>query len=224
MSTPLQLPALAEAFLNEVSRKHHPKAGVLRKSDSWLQRIIGFFVKPFNPKFMSLYVTTIGHTIYVPDDFINNSNELGMIDILAHETQHIIDYVANPIGFTISYLFPQCLALLSLFAFGAFFNLWMLLWLLALVFLAPIPSAFRYKAELKGYRTSILLARMAQNYNDNDMQFLYAWIKSQMTSESYYFAWPFPNSIEDDLKDESFISEPRYVEIINFLEKHKLTH
>lgn len=230
MSTQMiQLPPLAQAFMTEVAQKHHPKAQVVKKSESKLMKTINWVVKRFNPEFMD-YITTIGATIYVPDDFVERNDETQVVEILAHETQHIIDYVASPVLFTLSYLFPQVLALLSVLALGAIFNTWMLLWLIALVFLAPIPSPGRYKTELRGYRTSILFARHRTvfdgyryariGYSDQEMMQLHKWISDQMTTASYYFAWPFPKQIEKDLEDEGFMMEPRYQEITKFLQAH----
>ena len=225
----LQLPPLAEAFIMEVAQKHHPKANVAKKSESKLMKAINFIIKRFNPEFMN-YITTIGYTIYVPDDFVQKNDDTQVVEILAHETQHIIDYVASPAKFTLGYLFPQVLALLSLLALGAFFNTWMLLWLIALVFLAPIPSPGRYKAEINGYRVSILFARhrvvfdgyrlTRVGYSDTEMAQLHKWISNEMTTANYYFAWPFPKQIEEDLTDEGFMIEPRYQEIIKFLQNH----
>jgi hypothetical protein len=220
MSTPLQLPPLAQAYMDNVAKKHNPKAQVLRKSDSWLMRAAAFILKPFNPTFLNQYITTIGATIYVPDDFLTTFDETSVLDTVTHETQHIIDYTANPPLFVLSYLFPLPLALLSLLAFGAFWSPWMLLWLLALGFLAPIPSPGRYKAELHGYRTTVLFARKVWKYNDDQMPQVYDWVADQMATGAYYWAWPFKDKVRADLKDESFMNEPRYQEITQFLTDH----
>jgi beta-lactamase regulating signal transducer with metallopeptidase domain len=94
-TTSLSLPLLAQEFVTEVSQKHNQKVKVLRKSKSWLMRAIGFILKPFNPTFMEQYITTIGATIYVPDDFLTSFGEMEILDVLAHETQHVIDFTKN---------------------------------------------------------------------------------------------------------------------------------
>jgi hypothetical protein len=230
MEKTLSLPPLAQAFMDEVAKQHHPQARVVDKSSSWLMKAIDLVVGRFNHEFMDSYITTIGSTIYVPSHFLTQNSDVQIVEILAHETQHIIDYAASPVLFTLGYLFPQVLALLSIFAVFAVLNPWMLLCLLFLVFLAPCPSYGRYKAELNGYRTSILLARnrpTTDNYRtvtfgftDDEMVQLRTWISKQMTTANYYFAWPFPSWIERDLKDEGFMMEPRYQEIIKFLQRH----
>jgi len=214
------LPPLVQAFLTEVTQKHNPKAKILPKADSMLMRTIGFILKPFNPTFMESYITTIGATIYVPENFLQQSQEIGMLEVLGHETQHIIDYTKNRVVFVLGYLFPQCLASLSLLAFFGFLNPWMWLWFLALLFLAPLPAPGRYLFELNGYRTSILIVRKVYNYTDEQMGQIYQWVTHQLTSGNYYYTFPFPEKILKDLKDESFMAESRYAEIIDFLKRH----
>lgn len=209
-------PVLWKAFFDSVTKRHAPEAKVVSKSASRLMRAIGFVLKPFNPEFMTAYITTVGQTIYVSDDF-SEQDEFQALSVIAHETQHIIDYQKNPFLFTVGYLFPQCLALFALLGVFGFFNPWMFLWLLALGFLAPIPAPWRYKAELNGYRVSILMGRVIHHYSASEFAQIREWIKNQMTTGDYYFAWPFPSKIEQDLRDESFIMEPRYQEILGFL-------
>jgi hypothetical protein len=219
-TTNTQLPQLARSFFEQVTLKHAPDAKILKKSESVLMKMIGLILKPFNPRFMSTYITTIGKTIYVPDGFLQDE-EARCLGILAHETQHIIDYQKNPVWFSLSYLFPQCLAALSVFGLFGFLNPLMFLFLLALVFLAPLPAPFRYQWELNGYRVSILLGRVLHRYSPSEMDQVRERIKKEMTSGSYYFAWPFPTKIDKDLKDESFILEPRFQELIEFLRSQK---
>lgn len=219
-TTNTQLPPLAHSFFEQVTLKHAPDAKILKKSESVLMKMIGLILKPFNPRFMSTYITTIGKTIYVPDRFLQDE-ETRCLGILAHETQHIIDHQKNPVWFSLSYLFPQCLAALSVFGLFGFLNPLMFLFLLALVFLAPLPAPFRYQWELNGYRVSILLGRVLHRYSPSEMDQVREWIKKEMTSGSYYFAWPFPTKIDKDLKDESFILEPRFQELIEFLRSQK---
>lgn len=219
-----QLPPLAKAFFEQVTKRHAPDAQIALKSKSWLMKLIGVVLKPFNPDFMSSYITTIGRTIYVPEDFFQEDPRQ-CLSVIAHETQHIIDYQKNPVLFTVGYLFPQCLSLISLLAFlGIFFKFLVFSYFfLALGFLAPIPAPYRYKSELNGYRVSVLVGRFVYHYTEQEMEQIRTWIKSQMTTGNYYFAWPFSNKIDRDLKDESFISEPRYQEILEFLRVHHLT-
>jgi hypothetical protein len=213
-----QLPGLAQTFFEEVTKKHAPNASIVKKSSSRLMKTIGFVLKPFNPQFLH-YTTTIGTTIYIPDHLFHEQ-EMLCLDVITHETQHIIDYVNNPALFIAGYLFPQCLALLSVLALFGFINPLMLLWLLALGFLAPIPAPWRYLFELRGYRVSNLLGKLVHHYSDAQLLQLTEHFKKEMTTGSYYYTWPFPSRIEKDMKEESFVTEPRYQEIIEFLKLH----
>jgi len=220
MSTSIQLPGLAGAFFEEVTKKYAPDAKVVKKSESFLMKAIAFILKPFNPSF-SHYITTIGKTIYIPDG-LEAANEMALLDITIHETFHIIDYVRNKAKFILGYLFPQCLAALSLLSVFAIINPLLFLFLLFLLLLAPLPAPWRYKFERRGYRVSILLGRRLHNFSENQMQQLRDRFKKEMTTGAYYFAWPFPDSIDQDMKDESFMSESDYQVVLQFLKNHKL--
>ncbi len=70
---------------------------IVKKSDSKLMIFIGkvFF---FSPDFMSGYITTLGRTIYMPNDYWDDG------DIL-HELVHVSDYNKWGLLFNLSYLF-----------------------------------------------------------------------------------------------------------------------
>jgi hypothetical protein len=74
------------------------KYQIIKKSDSKLMRLIGWVLKPFNPNFMTHYVTTIGSTIYSPWEVIDEG-------LLQHELQHISDSKKFPVIYELSYLF-----------------------------------------------------------------------------------------------------------------------
>lgn len=73
---------------------------IVRKQDSKLMRAIAFLIKPINDDFMENYYTTIGKTIYTP-------NEDGSVDdqTLQHELVHIAQYNKWNILYYVSYLF-----------------------------------------------------------------------------------------------------------------------
>jgi len=155
---------------------------IKNKEDSRLMRLIGKLMF-FNPSFMTNFITTIGKTIYLPKGF---SKEFTNIEVLAHETQHIVDSKKIPLLYGVAYLFPQILILLSLLSLGAIWGskLWLLnlLWLLCAL---PIPAPFRMLIERRGYMMSA-----AVNYWlwGNDHYELYL---NYFTGPAYYFMWPF---------------------------------
>jgi hypothetical protein len=120
----------------------------------------------FNNKFMSRYITTIFDKVYWPNKKRFKQNPVGSFLTLAHEYVHIMDWKRHPILFVLGYLFPQVLSLpgivfvlfsfiiIPLMLFSIVSPYW-LFSLLTLIFLAPIPSYFRTKYELKGYSMSI---------------------------------------------------------------------
>jgi hypothetical protein len=212
MSTPLSIPPAVAAYMKLVQAKH-PEIRLLPKGDSFLMKVVGLILRPFNPSFNSRFTTTIGSTIWMPSEVANSLSEDQFLEVMAHEVQHILDHKEKTILFEVGYLFPQILALLSLFAFCGFWSTAWLLCLLFLVFLAPLPAYWRYKAELNGYRVSILFDKLFGRPPEET----YEWVAKQMTGPNYYFAWPFKGKILSDLKDESFLEAPRYKEISEFL-------
>lgn len=212
MSTPLPIPLVVTAYLEEV-RKQDPTIQLLAKEDSKLMKVIGFIVKPFNPTFNTLYTTTIGSTIWMPTEVAKILSEEHFLEVVAHEVQHILDEKEQGIWFKVGYLFPQVLAALSLLAvFGIWSPSW-LWWLLCLLLMAPLPAYWRYKAELNGYRTFIVFDK----FHGRDSAETYKQTIDQLSGPSYYFAWSFKSWIEKDLKDESFLEMPRYKQITAFL-------
>jgi len=120
------------------------------KSDIWWMRLVGMFM----PDFMRYVVTTLGNTIYLPDDYTKGRSKTAVLATLAHEYVHVSDYRRSKL-FLPSYVFPQLLAAFSvLAAFGAFYAP-MYYFLGALVFLLPLPSPFRLYWELRGYSMSM---------------------------------------------------------------------
>lgn len=215
-NTPLTLPPLVDAFMKDVVQKHNPKAQILRKSASWPMKAIGLILKPVNKTFMQNYVTTIGGNIYVPDDFFNSRDEMESLEVIAHEHQHVLDDGYHGFLFKLSYLFPQCMVFMALPALLAFLNPWMLFCLLGLIALAPFPAPFRFRWELNGYRTSILFARKVRKATDEQMVPIYDWIKEQLSGPAYYYTWS-KDKMDVHLKDESFMTLPRYQEVTDFL-------
>jgi hypothetical protein len=89
------------------------------KTDSYLMNVIDGFVWPFNPKFMTDYITTIGGKVYFPDGMIQK-NPMGTIEVGSHEFIHAYDVARLTVPlFAFLYLAPQLLAVFALAAYGA---------------------------------------------------------------------------------------------------------
>lgn len=113
-----------------------PGFRVAYKDKTWWMAWLGFLVRPFNPDFLSRYTTTLGTTVYFPDQETYEANPKSSFTILAHEMVHLLDGQAHPWTFKLSYLFPQVLSVPALVAYVALRGLsaWPLgLFLLALV-------------------------------------------------------------------------------------------
>lgn len=211
------IPEYVNVFLDTFAKKHAPSISIKPKSESFLMKIIGLFVKPFNPKF-DQYITTIGTTIYVPDNFFNKK-PIQIIEILSHETKHAKDFFIHPFLFICGYLFPQILffpLLILLLLLGCKF--WSLF---ALILLLPLPAYFRFRFELVAYRTSLLIGENVLIYSSKEMQKIKDWIKEQLTKQWYYWAFPFPSYVEKQLNDSSYKEEPYYLDILEYFKNNK---
>jgi hypothetical protein len=161
------------------------------KDKSLLMRALGKALF-FNPNFMTNYTTVIGKTVYFPSQKnMESRGELAAVTI-AHELVHIAD--AKEAGmalFTYNYLFPQVIALFSLFVIFS-----SQLWLLALLFLLPLPAPLRTYYELRGYAvTDAVYYKLTGKFTDID------WLVKQFTSPSYFFMCPFEGYVRTKIQE-----------------------
>lgn len=211
------MPELIDSFLKEVGSKY-ANIQIKDKNSSWLMKTLNRIVSIFNPRF-DRYITTIGTTIYTPTGFMDK-NPVRTLETISHETRHVMDFKQHPILYVLGYGFPQILAIPLLILLLVLGCGWWSLFALAL--LAPIPSYWRYKAELRAYRTSLLLGKHVYKLSDKELQATKDWIVMQMTERWYYWAWPFPGSIRKDLEDSSYELEPFYVDLLDFCKRHQV--
>ena len=161
------------------------------KDESRFMKALGYLLF-FNPKFMTRFVTVIGKTVYFPSQQRVDQDPDSAAQVLCHELVHLAD--ANRVGalnFSLSYLFPQCLALLALSAI--FVGPWALLFL---AFLAPLPAPFRTFWELRGYAmTDAVVHRKLGRFTFKH------WMADQFTSSAYFFMWPFLTDIKERIEE-----------------------
>jgi len=157
---------------------------VVDKKGSRLMRLLSVILF-FNKAFMTRYITTIYPKVYVPELPWNPDKPTARIATLAHEYVHMSDRKRLGWLFNLLYLSPQIFAV---FAIGAFFNLW---WLLALLFLLPIPSPGRAWLEFRGYRMSMAVYWWLTGREINTV-----WVEQQFTSSGYYWMFPFKKFLE----------------------------
>lgn len=174
------------------------------KNTSKFMKLLGFILF-FNKEFMTHYITTIGNTVYFPDENFIKENNDGAARVLAHEIVHVAQKEKyGMIPYTLMYLFPQCLALFAFLAILAFVWLPFLWCLLFLIFLAPIPAPWRKKFELEGYTMSLYMLdlRLRELRYPDEMilkeMSVYA-VKINVRNfkgPGYWYMWPF--GVQDD--------------------------
>jgi hypothetical protein len=75
---------------------------LVKKSESWLMRVAGFLVRPFNKRFMTHYWTTIGRTIYYPDHVDDPCSHVAVMDHeLVHIDQWLKWWILHPISYAV---------------------------------------------------------------------------------------------------------------------------
>lgn len=169
------------------------------KDENIIQRIIGVLVALFCPGYMYSYTSTFGKTVYFPNrKFVTNDSKRAF-KILAHEYVHILDRARAPIFFELLYMLPQLLAVFSILALlSLVYGPWFLLFLLALLFLLPLPAYGRAALEMRGYGMNI-----AVNYwlHGTIYRETRNWIADRFTGWSYYKMLPFSNVVHGWIED-----------------------
>lgn len=186
--------------LKNAFKEQTPGFSVKYKDQSTLMKIISYILF-FNKSFMTNFITTIGETVYFPnEEKIKNATTHSPIISLCHEYRHVTDYNSNffkKIWFTTSYLFPQILAPLALILLPF---CWWLALILFVVLLLPIPAPGRMYWELKGYITNIFVINefhkkyWKDGYLDTRREIIEGAIgryNENFTKANYYFMWPF---------------------------------
>lgn len=214
---------LVERYIKEVSRKYSKDFQIKsKKNASGLYALVRPIIKLFNKDIDDKFITVLFGTVWVPENFMN-SNEMNVLEVMAHETVHEAD--RNRLGtllFTILYLSPQILALGALLALFAiwFTNSW--LWaLLALLFLAPIPSLGRTYIELRGYRMNVLFMRKVDKVAEESLSPYLEYMAQNFTSGNYYFMMPIKKLVISKLRKDALLGKHNevYVKTLEWLQK-----
>jgi len=189
-----------------------PNFEIVSKTTSFLMKVLSIILF-FNRSFMTSYISVIYPRMYVPKLPWKENDHYSAILVLAHEWVHLSDRKRFGLLFDIGYLFPQCLAFLSLLA--PFLSVW---WLLCLLFLLPIPSPSRAWLEFRGYSMT-----MACKWWLTGNEINYYWIERQFVGQWYYFMWPFKGIVRkmfekqmEKIKNDDLSPEQRKVKEIIF--------
>ena len=198
-----------EAFAEDLGRNYVIRVGY--KDKSWLMKFLGLLMF-FNRGFMTHYITTIGNTVYFPNEDFIKKNELGAITVLAHEVVHIAQKEKRGFAlFAFEYLFPQCLTIFALLTLLAFVWLPFLWCLLFLLFLAPIPAPWRKKFEVEGYTMTLYMSDLIMRQIGHDDDYILKELslsavridRLNFRGSGYWYMWPwgvdeeFAKKIED---------------------------
>jgi hypothetical protein len=189
-----------------------PNFEIVSKTTSFLMKVLSIILF-FNRSFMTSYISVIYPRMYVPKLPWKENDHYSAILVLAHEWVHLSDRKRFGLLFDIGYLFPQCLAFLSLLA--PFLSVW---WFLCLLFLLPIPSPTRAWLEFRGYSMT-----MACKWWLTGNEINYYWIERQFVGQWYYFMWPFKGIVRkmlekqmEKIKNDDLSPEQRKVKEIIF--------
>ena len=202
-------------FVNNL--KNHYNFNIIFKEKSLFMKLLSYILF-FNKDFMIDYTTTIGNNIYFPNQkYIDRDNNY-CISILAHEIVHIKQSERyGKLLFSLMYLFPQCLSLLSILSVLAIFWFPFIWCLVFLLFLAPLPAPWRTKFELEACTMSLYMIHLRmfhdsipQDKIDTKLAMKAIKIdKYNFRGPDYWFMWPF--GVLDKLEEK--------IELIN---KNKL--
>lgn len=175
------------------AQTYFPSLQIKYKDQSWFMKALGKILF-FNPSFMTSYTTTIGETVYFPNQKFVQIRPISGAVILMHELVHMYDEkkLTKPV-FSASYLFPQILV--PIFLLMLFFLSWKIVLPLAILCLAPIPAFFRMEYEKRAYMSSLYtLQKLGQRLNfDPKLTTQAQYFVSYFKDSSYYFMWPFKN-------------------------------
>lgn len=188
----------------EVIQEDFPTFHIKEKKDVWHQRMLGYLMfwmwrwqkgadgkRRWSSTFMTDFTTTVGFGVYVSDIKILTRRRYWWT--IAHEFLHMCDMVRfMSIPYSLAYLFPQCLAPLSILAIGSIWIPAMKWFLVFLIFGLPWPSPGRMYLEWRGY--TMTLACRYWETGSVGHEALPAIVNS-FTGSDYYFMWPFKNHI-----------------------------
>jgi hypothetical protein len=137
------------------TKKLIPKFEVVWKTDSKVQKFLGFVLIIFNSYYLSNFISTFYPKVYFPSKDLYENFPTNSFITLAHERVHLLDTKMHPVWFRFSYLLPQIL-FVPFFIIGLFlvFFSWKLsciMLLIGIFCLGPWPSPWRVYWEKKGY-------------------------------------------------------------------------
>lgn len=167
-----------------VIQKHIPGATIKYKNEAkGIEKLIFLIASIFNKRMMTNYVTVLGKGIWFPSKEDFESDPGRAFIVLSHEYVHLLDGKKWGILFNASYLFPQVLFPLSIFAVLSFLNPIFLVFLVFIASLLPLPAKFREIWEMRANTMSMFMRIYKYGSIDDT---LVVSIHKKMTGWDYY--------------------------------------
>lgn len=207
----------------DIIRRFVPQFEVRDKKDSWLQRLIGWFSRPFNPGYMTDFWTTFGFKSYKPAAI----DEFSWLDVL-HEGKHAYraKRLTRPM-FYFLYMFP--ISLVPIILSLGFWHWWLML-LAPLVLVPKLPDPFRNLMELEGYKVNLAIEywMFGEEMLSEENLAVY---ESFFEGKAYYYMMPFKSIVRkelaraaSDVRTGKVLKDDYYVAIHAFMEEEGLLH
>lgn len=161
-----------DAFVAELASRARP-VRIVPKASAWHQRVVDRFLRVVSfggqDRYLSEYVTTLGHTIYVPSGW--GAREPGScLAVLRHEVVHVEQFER----------------------YG-----WLGMALLYGLFPLPVGLAYgRARLELEAYRVTIEATAEIDGREAAQSDRLRASIVERFTGPDYLWMWPFRASVD----------------------------
>jgi hypothetical protein len=160
-----------DALLDDLSRRPRP-VRIVKKGASWHQRGAAAFLKVVTlggqRTYLTHYVTTLGHTIYVPDDF-DEWPPTRAWQVLRHELIHVSQF--DRYGW-----------ILMILLYG----------------LLPLPlglAYFRARLEWEAYTETLRAVAESEGLDAARSAALEDEIVRRFTGPDYAWMWPFPAAV-----------------------------
>jgi len=179
---------MSSTNLITAAQVYFPNLTIKYKNQSLLMKIFGKLLF-FNTTFMTEYITTLGNTVYLPDDQYVINNPQAFVDVFIHECVHMYDEKRVGFWYQLAYAFPQ---LLSIICFLMIFLVsWKIMVPMGLLLLAPLPAPWRTYFEKRAYFVQMYVAySLWADDPTNDVELYSSWFRDS----NYYFMWPFESS------------------------------
>jgi len=164
-----------------------PGFKVTFKDESRFHKLLGFLTRPFNPLYMTSYISTIGMSVAFPNKEHYEKHPRSSLNVLAHESIHLRDSIKHgKWGYERTYLSPQVYGLIPLLAYAVWAGMFFWIPLLPIVgYLLACWAANRSRALMVAMLAVALIVPLVLAF------FLTGWKALVLVAGLAFFApWP----------------------------------